>query len=129
MSTKELAIKLRLQHPDWSLEDIGKQAGVTKQRVSQLLIKSNIPTRKTQSIKKCKQCKKNIKQAIKGFCSLECKEIERFERFNLLLTCKCCEEYFTMKRSKYRRHINVLKQRNFYCSRECYLVDKKDGSI
>ena len=44
-----LIIKLRQQHPEWSLAKIESQVGVSRQRVHQLLIRHSLPTSSSKS--------------------------------------------------------------------------------
>lgn len=41
-----VVISLRNEHPEWTLEQIGKQAGVTRERTRQILKRAGLPTRR-----------------------------------------------------------------------------------
>ena len=80
INTVALAVSLRRNHPDWSLQDIGDKCGVTKQRVYAILRKHNENTagnhKKTVV---CAVCGKTITKPVSlidrsdvNFCGRKC---------------------------------------------------------
>ena len=121
-STRFMAVQLRTQHPGWSLEDIAKQLDCSRQRVYDILKKANIPTRKTKALHHCKYCKKHIHH--KDFCDNNCKELFKFDKYFIMISCDNCDFPKQRRRSSYKYALNVLKQKRFYCSRPCYVEDR-----
>ena len=50
---KQRVFALREEHPDWTLDAIGQEVGVTRERVRQILKKRGMPTKAKRTPRKC----------------------------------------------------------------------------
>jgi len=71
MSTADQAIQLRIEHPEYSLQTIGTQLGVSRERIRQLLKKNHLPTASAREYRYC-WCGKRLRSAHKFHCSQKC---------------------------------------------------------
>ena len=110
---KQSVFTLREDHPDWTLDAIGKEVGVTRERVRQILKKKGMPTKSKRIPKLCSVCGVRV-EASRKFCSPEC----RRKNSSITFQCSFCGVDVTWARSVY----NAQKRRgykNIHCSREC----------
>ena len=139
-SNKERIIELRTIHPEMTLEAIGVEVALTKERVRQILAKEGLPTLSTgrtttrsKPIKPCPQCgsfDKNFKTKHSLYCGNVCRQKgkkeawirwrnnhpERWTTFQ----CDYCGKEKTLRTSQYKRNSEVHK--NMYCSRSCNIT-------
>lgn len=148
--SRERIIELRRLHPEMTLESIGNDVGVSKERVRQVLVQENLPTvskgRSSTKIKNplpCAECGTLDKQFITKhslYCSTTCitkardKYWIRFHNENpdrrTTYQCEYCGLEKTMRTGLYQRQVNTFK--NIYCSHSCSLKaqwDDKDSAI
>lgn len=114
------AVQLRKEDPSMTLEAIGKECGVTKQRIYKIFQDEGIPRRpkRRQPFKFCRVC--NILIQNKIFCSNECRD----EALYTELPCNACGRLV-----KYRKYIVKYRlkqgQYNFFCSRRCFHIKQQ----
>ena len=110
---KQRVFALREEHPDWTLDAIGQEVGVTRERVRQILKKGGMPTKAKRTPRLCSVCKIRVETSRK-FCSSECRK----KNSSITFQCSFCGIDVTWARSVY----NAQKRRgykNIHCSREC----------
>jgi len=110
---KQSIFTLREENPEWTLDAIGKEVGVTRERVRQILKKRGLPTKAKRTPKLCAACNIRI-EASRKFCSPECRK----KNSSITFTCSFCGVDVTWARSVY----NAQKRRgykNIHCSRVC----------
>jgi hypothetical protein len=110
---KQSVFTLREEHPDWTLDAIGKEVGVTRERVRQILKKKGMPTKSTRIPKVCSVCGIRVETSRK-FCSSECRK----KNSSITFKCSFCNVDVTWAKSVF----NAQKRRgykNIHCSREC----------
>ena len=139
-SNKERIIELRTIHPEMTLEAIGQQVSLTKERVRQVLVKAELPTLSTgqlttkpKPIEPCAQCGNlerifSTKHAI--FCSPKCLSIGKQQQWikwrknnpdrRTTFNCTYCGKSKTMRTTLYKRQVKFHK--NVFCSHSCSLL-------
>ena len=130
MNTKEKVINIKYNNPRYTLQQIGDECGITKQRVYTILKKAYIPTKKFNRIyniskytKKCLYCKIMIRKGgWKRFCSEDC----RNNYLYIYYPCTYCHNNIKMLRCVFKNKINVKKQLNFFCNKSCYNKYRKN---
>jgi len=121
---REKVKSLRYEHPDWTLGAIGREIGVSREWVRQILSSESLPTRASKERPKCLYCG-NPLQGRKRYCSEECKKNFRW----VTLTCSFCGKEFRRSRRDARlsyhpsrrkgyTHENGTRVR-FFCDRKC----------
>jgi len=141
---RERIVELRQLHPDMTLETIGSEVGVSKERVRQILAKENLPTVSTghSSTKEkekapCKECgtlDKTFQTKQSLYCSKECVRIARskywirFHKENpdrrTTYQCSYCGTSKTLRTGIYERQVRNFK--NLYCSHSCSIKAQWD---
>ena len=118
MKPKNKIVRLRNKYPLMSNAEIGRQVGVSRDYVGDILKKNGLVTNvPRQTFKKhCDICGNLISKWRRiPVCSSRC----RFLYFRIRVTCSYCKVDFHLKRGevaqRYRRGYN-----NIYCSRSCY---------
>jgi len=110
---KQSVFTLRENYPEWTLDAIGKEIGVTRERVRQILKKRGLPTKAKRTPKLCAVCSIRIETSRK-FCSTECRK----KNSRITFLCSFCGLSVEWPKSVY----NAQKRRgyrNIHCSREC----------
>ena len=127
---RKLVVKKRLNNPCSTLQQIAETVGVTKERVRQILVSENLPTRRWKPRSyKCNNCGL-IFPAVNGrvckFCSPECRK----EYYQATLPCDECGKLFTLSYGVIRKRVKFGCQ-HFYCSQRCrgIVAGKKYGFI
>lgn len=132
----QTVINLRTQHPEWTLDKIGKTVNRTRERVRQILIKEGLEHRSTKSAyarqpahlkkgKPCKRCGVPVSYTVRGnsggynkYCSDECRPQERIVE----LTCIYCTKTYSLTgpqaAARQRRVTKGIYQATF-CSHSC----------
>lgn len=118
MKPKNKIVRLRNKYPLMSNAEIGRQVGVSRDYVGDILKKNNLITRVPHKphIKYCEICG-NPRDKWRRFpvCSPKC----RFLYFRIRVTCSYCKIDFYLKRGeiaqRHRRGYN-----NIYCSQSCF---------
>ena len=136
-ANKEHIIALRTAYPEMTLEAIGQQVSLTKERVRQVLVKAELTTlstgRMTTKIKPmepCAQCgslEKTFVTKHSIFCSPTCRRVGAQDRWQqwwkdnpdrmTTFDCTYCGQSKTMRTALYERQVKVNK--NLFCSHPC----------
>ena len=117
-TNREKIILYKKEHPDWTLAYIGSLIGVTKQRVRQVLLTNNLPTKRLKEYCfPCIVCKTLIlsKNTSKVICSDECKK--KLLWVNLL--CTNCKISISRLKSVLARDLRKKPNKLFFCSKSC----------
>lgn len=116
--TRELVIRLRREHFDWSLAKIGQEAGVTRERVRQIFKEAGLHTGSLIIIHSntCEGCGKRMistrmRDSRESYCSKDC----IYNKDRITLECDYCHEKFTVSKSIPKKN----GQKNSYCSMAC----------
>lgn len=124
MRAKNRIIRLRHKNPLMSNAEIGRQIGVSRDYVGDILKKNGLVTRVPHKpyVKYCDICgNPRAKQRRIPVCSSRC----RFLYFRIRVTCSYCKIDFYLKRGevvqRYRRGYN-----NIYCSQKCHTRKRYD---
>ena len=108
------AIILRTLNPYATLQSIGDQCHVSRERIRQILKEAKLPTSHLARSYNCLNCKKEIKERRShSFCSNKC----RYEYHNLLIECDQCHTMFRRRRSEVLRP--SMKHNYYFCSKRC----------
>ena len=116
-------IKLRHEHPKWTLKQIADACSVTKQRVHYVLKRECLPTKIFNKIleknkyKNCHFCKSLM---IRGTGSNYCNSICRDNHLYINYPCSFCRKNMKLNRNIMLKKIHNLNQYNFFCGRKCY---------
>lgn len=124
-SNREKILRLKQEHPDWTLLHIGSEVGVTKQRIRQVLIANNISTKRHKEYySPCIVCENLVlnKTSSKAICSEKCRQ----KLFWVELICGHCKEIIVRRKSHVTRDLKKNPDKVFFCSQSCrsfYLWD------
>ena len=132
INTTQATINYRNHYPDMTLEEIGINVGLTKQRVSQILTKANVETRSLKKIPapfpNCQTCGKPVshlqqidaltshqKASVRRrlFCSTAC----QFPQGKTSTNCHYCNKELIFMTSVYNTRLR--RSRFIHCSRAC----------
>lgn len=103
MSNKDLAMQLRIDHPEYTLQQIGTELGVTRERVRQILKKNGLETCKYREFNYCDNCGGKARHNNKFCSSVEC----RLDYYRIDLKCAQCGKIKKMLKTDYiNKHIN-----------------------
>lgn len=139
---KAKVIELRTTHPKMTLEAIGNEVFLTKERVRQILAKEGLPTlsagrvtTKPKPAQPCKQCgsiDKQFKAKHAMYCSTECLKIGiakewvqwRYNHQDSWTTYQCahCGKDKTVRTTYYKRQKRTYQ--NQYCSPYCNMASQ-----
>lgn len=113
-------IQLRKEHPNWSLQRIGTELGISRVAVYKTLKKFEQTTYAITYFKK--QCPVCFKKTVKThkYCSNYCAR----KHISATVHCAYCGVKFFKKRYCFRRYLED-KQHNFYCSLEHFYIGYK----
>ena len=124
---REKIINYRKNYPEMTLEAIGNEIGVSKQRVAQVLNEEKLETRSINQIPKdlppCRNCGTIVPNVRRVFCSNEC----RYPEGKKTLTCYYCNTEVILFHSQYKAR--MTKYNHVHCSRACYFKSRKGKSI
>ena len=116
---QEQVIKIKESNPDKSGVEIAHELGISRQRVSQILLKCGYPRpRHRKPVKYCARCGKEIVNA-KGYFCLACYNNDLHRRSTISLRCAYCGKEFTRTRG----YINAAfkkDQKHFFCGYSCW---------
>lgn len=138
-ANKERIIELRTTHPEMTLEAIGQQVSLTKERVRQVLVKAELTTLSTgrmttkmKPIEPCVQCGSFEKIFVTKhsiFCSPTCRRVAAQDRWqqwhkdnpdrSTTYACTYCGKLKTIRTTLYERQVKHHK--NLFCSHACSL--------
>ena len=119
---RQRIVELRLNNPCLTLQGIGNDVSVSRERVRQILAREGLPTAayKPKQRYYCMYCGKIIENKNKCFCNMEC-----HKAYSLIpLTCGSCGEVFyrtisQLWSSMYRHNTNGTSQVAYFCSKKC----------
>ena len=121
--------KMRKQFPCYTLQQIGDEFGIGRERVRQVLNLESVETRSLQRLttgKKCQRCGDIISERQrKDYCS-KC----RYELHHVQIVCDQCGKLFWRKASLVLVYPNRKMEHNhFFCDRVCFgkWTGKKNG--
>ena len=123
MKPKNKIVRLRKKFPLLPSNQIAKQVGGSRQYVSTVLQKRDLPTSapKNKKLKECLFCKE-LHSKKQRFCSSEC----RFKYNQIEVTCTFCHIQFYRARHVIDNRVRAGYNR-IYCSRKCYYRGQRDG--
>lgn len=112
--------KMREQFPCYTLQQIGDEFGVGRERVRQVLNLESVETKSLQRLttgKKCQRCGEIISgRQRKDYCS-KC----RYELHHVQIVCDQCGKLFWRKASQVLVYPNRKMEHNhFFCNRVCF---------
>jgi len=132
-------LQLRRDNPTMTLEAIGQQVGLTRERIRQILKKNHVPTRATSKFpqRKCANCQKPLvdthghrmyvrsSSPAKSYCNTQCRQAKLYDYYS----CDYCGK-LVWKRKKEYKHLKTLSQ-TFHCSHRCSHLHQwsMDGAI
>ena len=124
MKPKNKIVRLRNKYPLMSNAEIGREIGVSRVYVYNILKKNDLITnvpRKTK-VKYCDICGNTMNNRRKSStCSPHC----RFLYNRIRVTCSFCTIDFYLRRSEVEQRYK-RGYKNIYCSRICYYKGQKD---
>lgn len=112
--------KMRKQFPCYTLQQIGDEFGVGRERVRQVLNLENVETRSLQRLitgKKCQRCDDIIPKGRQDYC-VKC----RYELHHVQITCDHCGRLFWRAVSSVL-HYSFLtdnRRQHYFCDRTCF---------
>ena len=119
--------EIREQHPEWTLNEIGEELGISRERVRQILRSENLETRSAKRVPKpmppCVRCGEPVPYRKRIYCSPNCQR----PNGRTTLHCHYCNKPVEVMSS-------IAKSRNsrykfFHCSRECRNNSRRGKSI
>ena len=119
--TKEAIKFRRIESPYVTLADIGRQVGVSRQYVYEVLVRSGVPTlrAKMQHYTICKVCDQRIENSLAKVHKGRCHGLYYY----LVVHCYKCNSNWHMRRGEFKQKLE-RGHRYIYCSRSCYIQDR-----
>jgi len=120
--------QLRLDNPTWTLNEIGQQVGLTRERIRQILKHNNFQTKAINKYPtlKCARCQKLITTPKgytlhvkpdntpgKRYCSVYCRQFGKYDYYS----CNYCKKLIWMSNARYK--IRTTRNKTFHCSKKC----------
>ena len=120
MKTKDRVRELRLAHPDWTLIQIGKSVGASKQWAWQALSELGLATKRPSYGERpnCAVCGTKVKHKDGTYCSRACCKIGRKPKM-VEQQCDWCGKHF----SRQAHVVRAKKRRNYrytFCNHSCH---------
>ena len=111
------AASLRCEHADWTLERIGVEMHLTKERVRQLLNAAGARTCRERPVGLCKHCGGALPMGRRAYCSSQC----YFDATHSTVYCDWCGGAITRLASlnKSYPHLRNHQRRKHFCDRTC----------
>lgn len=127
-NTKESIIQYRKEHPEYSINKIGKLLKVSKQYCWRILKENGLETKKDKTIpnespKKftsCPICYTIRENDNKKICNY-CREIYYYATVN----CPFCKKEIKLRKKYIKLRKRLKLNRRFYCNEICFLLGKK----
>lgn len=115
----EEAIRLRVEHPEYTLQRIGDELGVTRERVRQLLKKHGQPTWSARKYNYCPTCETRIEPK-----AIQCSQCYK-ESCHIQVVCNFCDTTKVIRLSDHKRNTgeypsNSAYTGKFYCGKGCF---------
>ena len=113
--TERVVLDAVIKHPEMTASAIARGAGVSRERVRQLLIRLGLPTRKPRiPISQCRHCQAPLYTRRAQFCSRDCNTQSRL----MVLTCNTCQQTFQRRKLVHLHNLN-LGYHHIWCSKSC----------
>ncbi len=121
MRTAERVWAIREGNPRALAVNIAKEVGVSRERVRQILVRFDLPTRiLKEPTNWCCFCVKPIPKA-KLYCSRYCHE----RGHKVQVVCRACGVEFTLRLSVYHVRSRRSKAGGLWCSRACWSANHR----
>ena len=116
---RTLAAAYRKKHPEFTLQQIANNLGITKERVRQILKRDDLVTKHVHRYKNmCKICGKHLLSKTKSMVCMDC--------HRAVVICAYCGKEIHKGKALLSRHLKNQKNRklkykgNYYCDRKCF---------
>ena len=115
---REEIVALRKEDPKITAAEMARRLGRSRERIRQLLVKLDLPTRISGPVKLCQYCNGPVKSNNKAklFCSAECYSDSR----NTLVICHNCGVPFKRRIKLIDYYVHVRNYERFFCDRKCF---------
>ena len=112
-------VSLREEDPYITASEMSRKLGRSRERIRQLLVILELPTKVVYPIRFCEQCggligSKNGTR--KNFCSMQCYS----DSCNTLLTCDNCGDLFKRRIAQIEYYTYVRGYEHYFCDRRCF---------
>ena len=110
-------IALRWTNPCLTLQAIGDQVGVSRERVRQILKRTGLPTKHYKQTYTCIVCRNIITHCgNKYFCSQKC----RMKYHRIPVECNYCGKIIKRRISEILHYSDKIQRNYSYCNRTCF---------
>tara|TARA_R110000824_G_scaffold52052_7_gene144695 strand:+ start:2233 stop:2730 length:498 start_codon:yes stop_codon:yes gene_type:complete len=134
-TTKNTAIiNMRIEHPEFTLGEIGERFNLTRERIRQILVYSNMETRSSKRIELANtprptcaiiDCENLVADRVRTYCTscvktgrwLKDMGVRRQRIPRITIQCKRCNKDIIMRETLYKRQRN--RYINIFCSQFC----------
>ncbi len=121
----EQACQLRRDNPAMTLDAIGKQVGVSRERIRQLLKKAGLETHSTGNHRRAwRPCAMECgRLTLRTYCSRKCSAAAYHLRMSTVLTCTQCGKEFLRQnaliRTRAKNYLGKYTTTNVFCNKVC----------
>ena len=120
-SNRVMIVQLRKEHPNMTLQEMGEQIGISRERVRQILVSENLSTRSIKEVERrtfkplprCESCNLPTKAHNRKYCSSGC----RFPGGWTTFACYRCGKENTIETSQYKKRAKYYN--HMHCSKSC----------
>ena len=120
-SNRATVVKLRKEQPNMTLQEMGGQIGISRERVRQILVSENLSTRSIKEVERrtfkplprCESCNLPTKAYNRKYCSNNC----RFPNGWTTFACYRCGKEITIETSQYKKRVKHYN--HIHCSKSC----------
>lgn len=123
VGVRDEVVSLRQQHPEWTLEKIGDETGVSRQRVHQLLKSLVFPTAHKVESPRCAACGEVMETRNRKYHP-KCYD----NKFSVNVVCGACHLTKTISRRDYNK-CQKIGQTRFFCDRRCYSAHRRGQTV
>lgn len=109
-----IIVELRHKNPCLTLGQLGRAAGVTRERARRVLVKAGLETVRKRSRVSCERCGGPLRSGRKRFCCRACQTAATW----VDVSCEVCGALFQLKQSHFIRRVRHGQQ-HFFCSKRC----------
>lgn len=125
--SRDKAIELRKHHPEMTLQEIGTELGISRERVRQILASEKLPThaigRPTVPMPNCAYCGTSLPNRRRKFCGPEC----QYPNGTSKIPCHFCGKEIILMTSQYK--VRTSNANHMHCSRICRDNSRRGKSI
>ena len=115
MTTEERVVALKLENPNMRASEIHRIVGVERERVRQILVKNNLPTKVDTVKPTCEDCGTEV-----SYGSKRCRDCFLSKSWATSECAKCGNEIkYSVSHDKYRMKTGRYSG-DRYCKRECF---------